>query len=83
MTTKHLKLIAIIRSIINRRREKSHAARAADMRRRFSVAERRGTMWLTLDGVAFREIPADTTADEVTSLLADARIAALVFASGQ
>lgn len=79
MTTKHPKLIAHIQSIINRRKEKLRRQKEADLKSRFAVMERHGALWLTLDGVAFREIPADTTADEVTSLLVEARIAAVVF----
>lgn len=83
MTTKYTKLIVIIQSIINRRKEKLRRQKVADLKSRFAVMERHGALWLTLDGVAFKEVPANTPVSEVTSLLVEARIAAAVFASRQ
>ncbi len=52
-----------------------------ELRERFKIVERGTTLWLTLDGVAFREITKETDANSITALLSDARAAALTFNS--
>lgn len=50
-----------------------------ELRSRFRVTERGGSLWLTLDGVAFRRIAGTEDAQAVTRFLDEARDAATSF----
>lgn len=50
-----------------------------ELRERFKVEERGCSLWLTVDGVAVREIEKNMDAATIYGLLSDARIAAVTF----
>lgn len=50
-----------------------------ELRERFRVEERGGSLWLTVDGVAIRQIEKSMDAATIYGLLADARIAAVTY----
>lgn len=50
-----------------------------ELRERFRVEERGGSLWLTVDGVAVRQIEKGMDAATIYGLLADARIAAVTY----
>lgn len=79
MTTTMKKVIDIIRNRVNGQRERDAERTRERIRGEFKVVERHGAIWLTHDGRAFARIERNATADEIASLLTDARIAATTY----
>lgn len=50
-----------------------------ELRERFKVEERGCSLWLTVDGIAVRQIEKGMDAATIYGLLADARIAAVTY----
>lgn len=68
-----------IKNYIQNRRKKDEATKDARLKAEFEVTEKNGMLWLTHDGRAFARIEDGKTADEISRLLSEARIAAITF----
>lgn len=62
-------------------REKKAERQRMELRSRFKVRERGGSLWLTLDGEAFRRIGPTENAETITAMLNEARVVAITFRS--
>lgn len=68
-----------IRNILNSHRTRIRDNREMEIRHRFEVVERSGSLWLIHNGDAFAKIAADTSADQIAAALDDARETAIEF----
>jgi hypothetical protein len=64
-----------------RRKARTETLRALNITERFQVTEMMGELFLTCGGYAYKRIDKNTSAEEIASMLSDARRAALDYES--
>lgn len=70
-----------IKDFISRRRAKDHECRMDDLRSRFNVKEKGGSLWVVYDGVAFSEIEPTASSKDIVENLKSIRESAVKYMS--
>lgn len=69
----------VLKKWVESQKTKSNKQHIDSMRDEFRVKEKDGKIWLTHYGIAFKEIPPKSTAEDIAKELEDARKTALRF----
>lgn len=72
----------ILRQLWRRHKDTERQNEIKELRSRFSIEDRNGRMWLTLDGTAFAIMDKDNTAEQMSDMLEGCRRAAMAHRYG-